>query len=105
MMPETLPPIEPRAYHIMREVEDAHWWFNGMEHITRRLLKPVIGQGVAMLDAGCGTGRNLRFLGRYGKVTGMDYSTVALGCCRERGFERLVCGSVNALPFPDFEED
>ena len=54
-----------------------------------------------MLDAGCGTGRNLRFLGGYGKVTGMDFSTVALGCCRERGFERLVCGSVNALPFPD----
>ncbi len=100
-MSEPILPIEPRAYHIMREVEDAHWWFDGMEHITRGLLKPVVGQGSVILDAGCGTGRNLRFLARYGTVTGMDFSTVALGCCRGRGFERLVCGSVNALPFPE----
>ena len=100
-MPASLPSIEPRAYHIMREVEDAHWWFDGMEHITYRLLKPVLGQQPTILDAGCGTGRNLRFLGRHGTVTGLDFSTVALGCCRERGLQRLVCGSVNALPFPD----
>ena len=93
--------IEARAYHVMREVEDVHWWFDGMEHITRRLLEPILGQGTDLLDAGCGTGRNLRVLGGYGTVTGLDFSPVALGCCRERGFKRLVCGSVNALPFPD----
>lgn len=93
--------IEPRAYRIMREVEDAHWWFDGMEHITHRLLKPFLGQRPTMLDAGCGTGRNLRFLQRHGQVTGLDVSPVALECCRERGCGRLVCGSVNALPFAD----
>ena len=93
--------IEDHAYHTMRAVEDAHWWFDGMEHITRRLIKPVLGQDAHILDAGCGTGRNLRFLGGYGAVTGLDVSPVALGCCRERRFRRLVCGSVNALPFPD----
>ena len=94
-----LPPIEPRAYRTMRAVEDTHWWFDGMESITRRLLEPVPRPGAAILDAGCGTGRNLRFLGGYGTVTGLDFSAVALDCCRERGLGRLVRGSVNVLPF------
>ena len=96
-----LPPIEPRAYRIMRAVEDAHWWFDGMETITRRLLEPILQPGAAILDAGCGTGRNLDFLSRYGTVTGLDFSMVALDCCRERGHDRLICGSANALPFAD----
>ncbi len=100
--------IEPRAYRIMRAVEDVHWWFDGMETITARLLAAV---GVrehaelAILDAGCGTGRNLVFLSRYGEVTGLDYSLVALGCCRQRGFTRLIHGSVNALPLADASLD
>ena len=52
-----------------------------------------------VLDAGCGTGRNVRFLARYGEVTGLDFSPVALDCCRQRGLTRLVRGSANALPF------
>ena len=103
-MPPFVPtPITDRAYRIMREVEDAHWWFDGMEAITRRLLDATAGPGAppgrTVLDAGCGTGRNVRFLARYGKVTGLDFSAVALDCCRQRGLTRLVRGSANALPF------
>ena len=103
-MPTDSPtPITERAYRIMREVEDAHWWFDGMETITRRLLDATAGAGAppgrTVLDAGCGTGRNLRFLARYGVATGLDFSPVALECCRARGLTRLVRGSANALPF------
>lgn len=94
-----LPPIAARAYRTMRAVEDAHWWFDGMESITQELLAPILKPGSDILDAGCGTGRNLGFLSRYGTVTGLDFSNVALGCCRERGCGRLVRGSVNTLPF------
>ncbi len=89
----------------MRAVEDTHWWFEGMESITARLLAKAGGLADSrprrILDAGCGTGRNLVFLGRYGEVVGLDGSAVALECCRERGLEQLVQGTVNALPFAD----
>lgn len=91
------PRIEPAAYRRMRAVEDAHWWFDGMERITARLLgdEPY----PETLDAGCGAGRNLGFLARYGRVTGMDVSPLALALCAERGHGRLIGGSLNALPF------
>jgi SAM-dependent methyltransferase len=98
--------ISPQAYRLMREVEDTHWWFDGMERISGCLLDaagfPAAAQDISpprILDAGCGTGRSLAFLARRGTVTGIDYSPIALSCCRERGLSRLLCGSVNALPF------
>ena len=110
-MPAAAPPgpagVTPHAYGIMRRVEDAHWWFDAMEAITARLLArggPPPWEVRAVLDAGCGTGRNLVFLGRlHGAgtaVVGMDHSPVALRHCRGRGLTRLVCASVNRLPFP-----
>ena len=95
--------VSPQAYETMRAVEDAHWWFDAMEHITSRLLATTgTGSPDAVLDAGCGTGRNLRFLKRRfpaATVMGLDSSPVALDHCKKRGFARLVNGSVNALPF------
>lgn len=87
----------------MRAVEDAHWWFDAMERITARVLDVPGGRlPHRVLDAGCGTGRNLRFLKRRfpgATVTGLDFSPVALGHCTGRGFKQLVRGSVDALPF------
>lgn len=93
----------------MRAVEDAHWWFDAMETISVRLLDRPGGRPVRdVLDTGCGTGRNLRFLNRrcaQGTVVGLDFSPVALDHCRERGLTRLVRGSVAALPFADASFD
>lgn len=101
-------PIEAPAYRRMYELEDSHWWFRGMEAITVRLLRRLPeapAGGWEVLDAGCGTGRNLGFLARYGRVTGVDVSPLALECCARRGFRRLAGGSVNALPLPDAQFD
>jgi SAM-dependent methyltransferase len=91
--------IAAAEYRLMREVEDAHWWFDGMERITACLLdRAGLPERPSILDAGCGTGRNLGFLASRGSVTGVDYSPLALDCCRERGCGRLICASVNQLP-------
>ena len=102
--------ITPGAYRRMFALEDSHWWFDGMEAISARLLDGWTAPAAPrVLDAGCGTGRNLRFLGeRYGPdpPVGLDHSDVALGCCATRGAAgRLVCGSVNDLPFADHSFD
>lgn len=106
--------IETADLRRMFEVEDAHWWFDGMEAITARLLDHRLPPGPRrapgggpprVLDAGCGTGRNLRFLSTHfgtDRVWGLDFSAFALGCCAQRGFNgRLARGSVNLLPFAD----
>jgi SAM-dependent methyltransferase len=94
--------LDPQEYEIMYRVERSHWWYGGMESITRGLLnrwyRPA--QGLRILDAGCGTGAAMTtYLAEYGQVTGFDLSRIALDFCRLRSAQRLACASDVALPF------
>ena len=94
--------MEPEEYAIMYRVERGHWWYRGMEAITRALLNRWCqpSQGLAILDAGCGTGAAMTtYLAEYGEVTGFDLSLLALEFCRLRSASRLVRASNVALPF------
>ena len=98
--------MQTEDYEYLYELEESFWWFAGMRAITRVLLDPVcpMNQDRVILDAGCGTGGNLAWLQRYarnGQVYGIDVSKDALGFCRQRGYQRLACASVTALPFND----
>ncbi|MBI5952816.1 MAG: class I SAM-dependent methyltransferase [Chloroflexi bacterium] len=95
--------MEPQEYELMFEVETAHWWYLGMEKITRAILdqwhsaKP----NSTVLDAGCGTGAAMStYLADYGDVTGIDVSPLALGFCRKRNLTSLGLASVSYIPFP-----
>ena len=65
-----------RDYELQtHRVEDQHWWYRG----RRIVLEDVIaGLGLPprahILDAGCGSGRNMVELARYGDVTGVVFS-------------------------------
>ncbi len=86
----------------MFAAEDRQWWYAGMRAISLALLSgslPASGAG-RILDAGCGTGRNVVALAGYGAAFGLDLSEDALALCRRRG-ARAVRGSVLALPFQD----
>src|SRR5689334_8102302 len=55
-----------------------------------------------LLDVGCGSGRFLAHAAgapRIGRSVGLDVSSGMLGAAAARGFERLVHGSGNHLPF------
>jgi SAM-dependent methyltransferase len=54
-----------------------------------------------VLDAGCGTGRNLLELAALGTVEGVDASVEALELCRSRGITAVRQGKVEELPFDD----
>ncbi len=84
------------------QAEDRHWWYRG----RRKVLENVIGgldlPGRArILDAGCGSGRNMIELARRGTVTGVELSTPSVEKARRRGCGEVVEGSVLEMPFAD----
>ena len=94
--------MEPVEYERMFHAENHHWWYLGMESITRAILNRFVSPlaGLKILDAGCGTGAALStYLADYGKVTGFDISPLALGFCRARNLTPLVLASVMEIPF------
>jgi ubiquinone/menaquinone biosynthesis C-methylase UbiE len=93
--------LNPDEYELMYQVEDRHWWYQGMESITRALLQRwVTFPTPRILDAGCGTGAAMTgYLAEYGTVTGVDLYSQALEFCRKRNAARLTRGSVLQLPF------
>lgn len=88
---------------MMAAVEGYHWWYGGMRAITASMLdRAYAGRcNLHVLDAGCGSGGNLRFLRRYGSVTGIDLAAEALSLGRLNTQSELARASVLALPFAD----
>jgi SAM-dependent methyltransferase len=80
----------PAEYQVMAEVEDTHWWYCGLRDLLNRLIRKnfPIGLGpLNILDAGCGTGANLRMLSelfRDSYVGGFDCSPSALAFAKEK---------------------
>lgn len=93
--------LDPNEYELMYQVEDRHWWYQGMTTITRAVLNRWIHFPTPrILDAGCGTGAAMTtYLTDYGVVTGVDLSSYALEFCRKRKAPRLARASVLNLPF------
>ncbi len=85
----------------MYSVEDRHWWYKGMETITRAMLNRWMHiPNPRILDAGCGTGAAMTtYLAEYGEVTGVDLYPQALEFCRKRNAPRLARASILNLPF------
>jgi SAM-dependent methyltransferase len=89
-------------YEVMYQVEDHHWWYLGMEQITCRVLEHFLPRDrseLRILDAGCGTGAVMKYLCRYGEVTGFDFSAEALRFSQQRAHTRLAQASVLEIPF------
>jgi SAM-dependent methyltransferase len=91
--------LNREEYQKMYALEENNWWFVGRRTILAALLNQITGTPARILDAGCGTGMNLGLLQPYGEVTGLDISPLALDGCRRRGFNRVVLGNVEELPF------
>lgn len=94
--------MKESAYREHFEVEDRHWWYRGRWAVVEALLSRVrLPPRPRILDAGCGTGGNLRKFSRLGVATGVEPSPEAVGFCRERGLERVHQAGLESLPFED----
>ncbi|HSZ14100.1 MAG TPA: class I SAM-dependent methyltransferase [Solirubrobacteraceae bacterium] len=92
-----------RDYELQtHQAEDRHWWYRG----RRKVLAGAIAQlglptPARVLDAGCGSGRNMVELARLGSVTGVELSDTSVALARQRGVGEVVEGSVLEMPFAD----
>ncbi len=88
------------------QAEDRHWWYRGRRTVLERVLDGLaLGEPLRILDAGCGSGRNMVDLARRGTVTGVELSQPSVEKARERGCGEVVEGSVLEMPFADASFD
>lgn len=94
--------MRAEEYAHMRQMERHHWWYVGMRAITAALLRDLypVERRLRILDAGCGSGANLRLLRNWGEVVGIDVAPLAVAMTAEGApAARVAVGSVEALPF------
>jgi SAM-dependent methyltransferase len=74
------------------EIEDTLWWFQGRKAIIRSYLKIArrFSNLAVIMDIGCGSGGNLGVLSEFGKVFGLERSTVLAQRARSRGIASAV---------------
>lgn len=93
--------MEQVEYEVMAAVERDHWWYGGMRAVSSVLIERVYPRAanLRILDAGCGSAGNAPFLQRYGEVVGLDLEPLALRYGQANLPGRVVCGSVQNLPY------
>lgn len=82
--------MEPEQYDIMSLAEDRHWWYQGLRDAIGCCLQQHSMQlppHPNVLDVGCGTGGNLRYLNTLlqpSYLAGFDLSELALTHARRK---------------------
>lgn len=90
----------------MLEVDEHHWWYRGRRRILHAELERLpLPAGAQVLDAGCGSGRTLQELERYGEVRGIELSEEAAEVARQRGHGEVLIGRIEELPYADHSFD
>lgn len=86
--------------------EDRHWWYRGRRRMLTQTIRRLRLPGDAeILDGGCGSGRNMVELSRFGLVTGVDISQENADLAKARNVGRVEVGSLLDLPFSDASFD
>lgn len=80
--------MEPGEHEVMSRAEERHWWYLGLRDLLGRVLaREVRVPAPRILDAGCGTGANLRLardLLRPAYLGGFDAEPAALALARSK---------------------
>jgi SAM-dependent methyltransferase len=94
--------MDPNLIRTMIEVDEHHWWYRGRREIIRvELDRLPLPRGAIVLDAGCGSGRTLQELKRYGQVSGIELDEEAAEAARSRGEGEVMVGRLEELPWGD----
>jgi SAM-dependent methyltransferase len=90
-------------YAKMYRSEDELWWYTALRHTLIYFIKKYGVQDPYILDAGCGTGKNIAYLTSLGykNIQGFDYSADAIAYCKQRGLNQVKQGNITAISYPD----
>jgi SAM-dependent methyltransferase len=70
--------MQREGFRVTAAFEEQHWWFRARRDLFLCQVEKALREGgergrrPRLLDYGCGTGFNLRFLARYGEAFGAD---------------------------------
>lgn len=88
--------MEKNEYNKMYRYENDHWWYKGLHELVEYYVKKEsYNKNLKIFDAGCGTGKMLSILKKYGDVKGIDYSKDAIDFCRERKLDNVEIEDLN----------
>src|SRR5688572_29281315 len=90
-------------FEYLYNLEDRYWWFVAMRQITDVIVSNELrGKSLTILDAGCGTGYNVRHYQEAGHtVFALDIARDAVEGVRKRGFTQVCQASVTEIPYRD----
>jgi SAM-dependent methyltransferase len=92
--------MEKDEYARMYDLETGFWWYRVLHELVDSTIRKTKQEGeIRILDAGCGTGRMMEILQKYGTVFGIDYSEEAVGYSKKRGLNNIVTGDLNNYHF------
>ena len=81
-------------------VEDEYWWYRGRRRIVLDVVAGLpLPPQPQILDAGCGSGRNMVELSGFGTVVGLEPSERGAEVARARGVGEVVVAGIDAMPF------
>jgi SAM-dependent methyltransferase len=92
--------MERDEYFRMYSLEQDFWWYKTLhELVDSTIRKFATEERIRILDAGCGTGRMLQIMAKFGEVVGIDFSDDAVTLARKRGTGQVVKGDLNDFRF------
>lgn len=92
--------MQKQEYEDMFHSEDTMWWYVGLRDAIYTTIKSLGKKNLAILDAGCGTGKNSEFLLKNGfKVKSIDLSDEAILLSKLRKIKAIQKASITKIPF------
>jgi SAM-dependent methyltransferase len=98
--------VEQSEFETMLALDERHWWYRGRRRVLRAVLdRLALPPAASVLDAGCGSGRTLDELRRYGETHGLELNPLGVAAARSRGHHDVREGPLEAIPFEDSSFD
>lgn len=92
--------MEKNEYTRMYNLETNFWWYRVLHELVDSTVNSYKKEEkIKILDAGCGTGRMMEILQKYGWVEGIDFSEDAVEYAKSRGLGRIGMGDLNDYCF------